>query len=68
MTLHPLDLPMLGALVAAFVAMLSLAAMDDPATIGGTAVPGDLTCQEDEAITFVSVDTLTCVHIEEVTE
>ena len=34
------------------------------ATIGGTQVPPDLACEEDEVIAFVWKDTLRCVHID----
>ena len=33
------------------------------ASIGGTIVPS-LTCQEDEVIAFIGIDTLDCVHID----
>lgn len=33
-------------------------------TIGGHTVPAGLACEEDETISFVSVDTLGCVHID----
>ncbi len=38
---------------------------DDRATIGGTRVPA-LTCEEDEVITWTGIDTLGCVHYEEI--
>ena len=44
----------------------ALALMSDPATVGGTAVPGDLACEEDEVITFTAADELGCVHYQEV--
>lgn len=49
----------------------ALAFMRDPATIGGHAVPGDLSCEKDEVITFDrNADEvpypLACVHIDAV--
>ncbi len=39
--------------------------LQDTATIGGTSVPA-LECQEDEVISWVGIDTLDCVHFEDV--
>ncbi len=36
---------------------------NSPASIGGTEVP-ELSCEEDEVIAFVWIDTIRCVHIE----
>lgn len=69
-----LDGAAIGMVVSGLLAMLAafclgyLAAGHDPATIGGHAVPGDLSCQEDEVITFDrSADEvpypLACVHL-----
>lgn len=33
-------------------------------TIGGTPVPEGLDCYEDEVIGFIAIDTLGCVHID----
>lgn len=33
-------------------------------TIGGTPVPEGLDCYEDEVISFLAIDTLGCVHID----
>lgn len=42
---------------------------DDGAMIGGTTVPDDLNCFEDEVIGFVGIpDTLVCVHIDTLQE
>jgi len=34
------------------------------ASIGGTNVPRDLHCQEDEVISFVGIDKLGCIHLD----
>ena len=41
-------------------------ATGDTSTIAGTLVPANLDCAEDEVIAFVDVDTLACVHYENV--
>ena len=53
---------LLGGLVSA-ASVVGLQSCDG-ATIGGTPVPSDLHCQEDEAIQFIGIDTLGCVHID----
>lgn len=40
----------------------------DYATVGGTEVPRSLECEEDEVIGWLGVDTLGCVHVEEIGE
>lgn len=47
-----------------FAISLLFTAVGCGSTIGGTAVPNNLECQEDEVIGFVGVDTLGCVHID----
>ena len=37
----------------------------EQSTIGGTSVPA-LNCEEDEAIWWVGIDTLACVHADEI--
>lgn len=52
-------------IIGAAVSAASLLGMQscDVATIGGTPVPSDLHCEEDEVIGFVGLpDTLVCVH------
>lgn len=39
---------------------------NDTAEIGGTSVPANIRCTEDEVIGFVGVDELSCIHYEEV--
>lgn len=45
--------------------LLGAVLQGDAATIGGTSVP-HLECQEDEVISWVGIDTLDCVHFEDV--
>ena len=51
------------ALIAFTVALAAFA--DTPATVGGTSVPSDLDCAEDTVIAFTGIDTLGCVHIDQ---
>lgn len=37
-------------------------------SIGGTIIPSNLHCQEDEVIEFIGMDTLACVHAEQLCE
>lgn len=61
---------LLALIFASFAALSPAAPAPEPApapvisTIGGTEVPYGLDCVEDEVISFVGIDTLGCVHID----
>ena len=40
-------------------------ALDEGASIGGTSVPS-IACEEDEVISWVGIDSLGCVHFENI--
>ncbi len=56
---------LLGLIIAIALYIIVLGLWPDTATIGGTNVPA-IHCQEDEVISWTGIDTLGCVHFEEI--
>ncbi len=60
---HPVALALIGLVALAMVLDMG----EEPvSTIGSTAVPSTLDCAEDTVIAFTGVDTLACVHFENI--
>lgn len=63
---QPIALALIGLVALAMVLNPPEADSFDVATIGGTAVPSTLACEEDEVIGFVGIpDTLVCIQFEQ---
>lgn len=57
---------MIKYLLISLAALLPFSCSNDTSTIGGTPVPNDLHCAEDEVIGFDGIpDTLICIHIDD---
>ena len=49
-----------------FIGGWNVGTWHETSTVGGTVVPAGLDCEEDEVIWWTGIDTLSCVHFENV--
>ena len=64
--MYPTGLVLMLLLAFVFVVALLLWSDSEPAQIASTTVPSGLRCAEDEVIWWTGIDTLGCVHWENV--